>query len=104
MFPLVVAAVDSETEDNWKWFLQNLRKVVAYDHSITFVSDRNPSLVEGIAHGFPFAHHAFCLQHLKANLRDKFSRGHTNEFREMIVMLLHECAYAPTIPIFHMKL
>ena len=81
-FPLAFAVLDSEIEDNWKWFLQNLRKVVAYDRSITFVFNMNPGLAEGVAHVFPFAHHAFCLQHLKENLRDKFSAGYTNEFRE----------------------
>ena len=104
LFPLAFAVVDSETEDNWKWFLRNLRKVVAYDRSVTFVSDRNPGLVDGVADVFPFAHHAFCLQHLKANLRDKFSGGYTNEFRERMVLLLRECAYAPTVPVFHAKL
>ena len=75
-----------------------------YDRSITFVSDKNPGLVEGVAHVFTFSYHALCLRHLKANLRDKFLGGHTNEFREMMVMLLCECAYAPTVPILHTKL
>ena len=81
-----------------------MRKVVAYDRSITFVSDRNPGLVEGVAHIFPSAHHAFCLQHLKENLRDKFSGGYTNEFRQRMGILLRECAYVSTIPVFHVKL
>ena len=31
------------------------------------------------------------------------SGGYTNEFRERMVMMLRECAYAPTIPAFHAK-
>lgn len=79
---------------------------MAYDHPITFISDRDPGrFLEGVACVFLFAHHAFCLQHLEANLRDKLPRGNTNEFRERMVTLLLECAYAPpTIPAFHAKL
>ena len=102
--PLAFAVVDSETEDNWTWFLHNLRKVLVSDRTITFISDRNPSLIEGVSSVFHFAHHAFCLQHPKVNLRDKLSGGYTNEFRERMVMMLREWAYAPTIDTFHAKL
>ncbi|KAH7848815.1 hypothetical protein Vadar_008449 [Vaccinium darrowii] len=49
--------------------------------------------------------HVFCLQHLKHNLRDKFSGcAYTNIFREKIVNKFTECAYAATQPSFHRKL
>ena len=44
---------------------------MAYDRPITFISDRNSGLLEGVARVFLFANHDFYLQHLKANLRDK---------------------------------
>ena len=77
LFPLAFVVVDSEMEDNWTWFLQNLRKVVGSDRTITFISDRNQGLIEAVSSVFYFAHHAFCLQHLKENLRDKLSSGYT---------------------------
>ena len=88
-------------EENWTCFLHNLRKVVGSDCTITFIYNRNPGLIEAVSSVFHFAHHAFCLQHLKANLRDKLSRGYMNEVRERMVMMFRECAYAPTIDAFH---
>ncbi|XP_028080857.1 uncharacterized protein LOC114282111 [Camellia sinensis] len=71
LFPLAFAIVDFETIANWTWFLQHLTKVVSSARTLTFVFDRNAGLLESFPTVFPSAHHAYCLQHLQANLRDK---------------------------------
>ncbi|KAL7214473.1 hypothetical protein ACSBR1_026811 [Camellia fascicularis] len=71
LFPLAYAIVDSENNTNWGWFLQHLANVVPSDRTFTFVSDRNVGLIEAMPTFFPTSHHAFCLQHLQRNLRDK---------------------------------
>ncbi|XP_028080765.1 protein FAR1-RELATED SEQUENCE 4-like [Camellia sinensis] len=95
LFPLAFAIVDSETTTNWTWFLQQLTKVVSSARALTFISDRNIGLLESLPAVFPFTHHAYCLQHLQANLRDKL-RWVDNRVRFGLMVKLRECVYAPT--------
>ncbi|KAL2462165.1 MuDR family transposase [Abeliophyllum distichum] len=105
LYPLAYAVVDSENYDNWLWFLEQLRSIVQSNRELTFVSDRNVGLMEALPKAFPTSNHFFCLQHLKGNLRDKFSGGgFSNSYRERMVWLFRECAHAPTIPLFNQKL
>ncbi|XP_028052805.1 uncharacterized protein LOC114257239 [Camellia sinensis] len=45
---------------------------------------------------FPSAHHGYCLQQLKNNLRDQM-KGIDNGFRDHLVSSLGVCAYEPTM-------
>ncbi|XP_026410466.1 uncharacterized protein LOC113305664 [Papaver somniferum] len=58
-FPLVVALVDSETVNNWEWFLRNLNEVVGDGRPITFLSDRREGLLQGVPLVYPDSFHSF---------------------------------------------
>ncbi|KAK9292967.1 hypothetical protein L1049_020949 [Liquidambar formosana] len=47
--------------------------------------------------------HAYCLHHLKGNLRDKLA-GTPNSYKERMVKLLTECAYALSTTSFNYKI
>ncbi|KAL7247465.1 hypothetical protein ACSBR2_002388 [Camellia fascicularis] len=74
LFPLAFVVVDSENTSNWSWFLQNLAHVLNGDRPLTFTSDRTAGLLKAMPTIFPNTEHAFCLQHLKKNLRDRGRR------------------------------
>ncbi|GMP57126.1 hypothetical protein CsSME_00021343 [Camellia sinensis var. sinensis] len=69
--------------------------VVSSARTLTFVSDHNIGLLESLIAVFPSAHHAYCLQHLQANLRDKL-RWVDNCVRFGLMAKLRECVYALT--------
>ncbi|XP_028122811.1 uncharacterized protein LOC114319946 [Camellia sinensis] len=100
LFPLSYAVVDSENTSNWSWFLHHLAQVVHGDRPLTFVSDRNLGLLEAMPTVFPNAEHAFCLQHLQRNLRDRL-RYTTSMHRARLVSKLRHCAYASTVTAFN---
>ncbi|XP_028104093.1 uncharacterized protein LOC114303140 [Camellia sinensis] len=88
-FPLVMAVVDMETTDSWEWFFMHLSNILLDERPITFISDRNAGLLEALPKVLPTAYHYFCLQHLKANLRDRFSGpSFSNTFRSKIVFFV----------------
>ncbi|XP_028094256.1 uncharacterized protein LOC114294332 [Camellia sinensis] len=100
--PLAMAIVDTETTDSWEWFFMHLSNILLDEKPITFISDRNAGLLEALPKVLPTAYHYFCLQHLKANLRDRFSGpSFSNTFRSRIVFLFSLCAYAPTVGCFN---
>ena len=82
--------------------MEQLSKVLIKDsRSITFISDRNEGILQSVAKVFPTCYHSYCLQHLKNNVRDKFSgKQHSNEFRDKVEHKFVECAYAPTVDLF----
>ncbi|KAL7201146.1 hypothetical protein ACSBR1_032953 [Camellia fascicularis] len=103
LFPVAFAIVDSENQQNWEWFLRNLKEVVGIGRTLTFVSDRHAGLLQSMPIIFPSAHHAFCLLYLQMNLRDRMK--YVNASRKVGLMRkLRECAYAPTIPSFNQKI
>ncbi|KAL7239577.1 hypothetical protein ACSBR2_005471 [Camellia fascicularis] len=99
-FPVCFAVVGSENQDNWRWFLEHLSRIVSPERNVTFVSDRNLGLVEVLPKVFPMAFHAYCLYHLKMNLRHHL-RGMFHGLKEKLITLFGKCAYAPTEETFH---
>ncbi|KAK9290636.1 hypothetical protein L1049_008809 [Liquidambar formosana] len=102
LLPVAFAVVDAESEDNWRWFFENLREIVGDARQLMFISDRNNRLKSALPKIFPIAYHAYCLHHWKMNLRDKV-RGHKS-FKDRMMFLFRECAYAPTKHKFEKKL
>lgn len=93
---MAFGVVDSEDDENWLWFLRKLSGILS-PRPITFITDRHSGLLKGIPEVFPNGHHAYCLQHLKNNLRDKLTGRLSNGFREQVISLFSDCAYAPTL-------
>jgi len=51
-FPLAMGIICHENEDNWKWFLKNLKKMIQEDHQLVFMSDRHQGLILGVGNVF----------------------------------------------------
>ena len=95
LFPLCFGVVDSESNDNWLWFMEKLQTVIEDERVIVFMSDRNVGIKEAISKVFPCSSHGYCLYHLKNNLRSRLAEMNTN-VKENIINLFTRCAYAPT--------
>ncbi|XP_013751169.2 uncharacterized protein LOC106453468 [Brassica napus] len=73
LYPTAFGVVDSENDLAWNWFMRQLNAVIADDHSLAFVSDRNSSIAKAIARVYPQAHHGICIHHLLNNVITYFS-------------------------------
>ncbi|KAK4792168.1 hypothetical protein SAY86_022603 [Trapa natans] len=76
LFPLAVAVVDMETDENWMWFMSELRKLLGMNTEnmprLTILSERQRGMVEAVETHFPSACHGFCLRHVSEHFRDTF--------------------------------
>lgn len=76
MFPVAFAVVDSESDDNWMWFVSELRKMLGVNTDkmpvLTILSERHPQVVEAVELNFPTAFHGFCLRYVSENFREEF--------------------------------
>ena len=79
LFPLAHAVVDAENIDNWDWFLKALHRIIEQhaptflvSGELSFLSDRQKGLLEGVHNNFPDSPHGYCLKHLAENFYKKF--------------------------------
>ena len=81
------------------WFLINLHDALAHqDRNITFISDRNNGLIEGVSKVFPMSAHSYCIHHLQGNIKKKICES--GNFRKKLVQDFMRCAYAVTVDEF----
>ncbi|KAF7141120.1 hypothetical protein RHSIM_Rhsim06G0096200 [Rhododendron simsii] len=96
LYPLAYAIVSSENDEDWLWFLVNLKELLG-GCQVVLVTDRNPSLLNCIIKVFRGDCNAWCLRHLKENF-SKFasSKGLKAERRNTALKLVNDLAYART--------
>ncbi|MQM09807.1 hypothetical protein Taro_042687 [Colocasia esculenta] len=96
LFTVAYSIADSETYDNWVWFLQNLKKALLSDRRIAFLSDRGKGLKEAILDIFPNDHHGYYFQHIMQNFNDQCAGKYAAPFKKLLRKILQRIAYAVT--------
>ncbi|KAL8116946.1 uncharacterized protein LOC141668597 [Apium graveolens] len=98
VFPVAFAVVDAETNDNWHWFLVQLRNALSDCHGITFVADREKGLKESINNIFQDenVHHGYCLHYLSEKLVRDLKGQFSVEVKRLMIEDLFAAAYAGT--------
>ena len=102
MFPLAFAIVVEENDgSSWHWFLSELRQLLETNTEnmpkLTILSNREPSLVNGVEVSFPTAFHGFCIHHLAESFLKEFNSD------SVVVNLFWEAAKCTTEFEFHAK-
>lgn len=75
LFPVAFAVMSEETNSNWYYFLTYLKEAIGTERAITFVSDRNNGIIDGVKDLFPNCFHSYSMVHLKNNLRERLKGG-----------------------------
>ncbi|MQL85859.1 hypothetical protein Taro_018382, partial [Colocasia esculenta] len=96
LFTVAYSIADSETYDNWVWFLQNLKKALLSDRRIAFLSDRGKGLKEAIPDIFPNDHHGYYFQHIMQNFNDQCAGKYAAPFKKLLRKILQCIAYVVT--------
>ncbi|GMH28620.1 hypothetical protein Nepgr_030463 [Nepenthes gracilis] len=101
VFPLAFAVVDSVSNNNWRWFLKELKMAVSLSQPITFVADFHNGLKELLPEIFSDAHHAYCLRYMAEKLNKDLKGRFSHEARRLMVNDFYAAAYAPKLDEFH---
>ncbi|XP_066385070.1 uncharacterized protein [Miscanthus floridulus] len=67
LYHLTFAVFHSETEDNWKWFLQQLRRAIGSPEGLVICTDACKGLETAVGKVFPEAENRECMRHLYSN-------------------------------------
>ncbi|KAF5942121.1 hypothetical protein HYC85_019763, partial [Camellia sinensis] len=101
LFPLAISVVDSDSDENWMWFMSELRKLLGVNTDnmprLTILSERQPGIVEAVETHFPSAFHGFCLRYVSENFRDTFKNS-------KLVNIFWNAVYALTAAEFEGKI
>ncbi|WCJ35209.1 hypothetical protein M5689_016475 [Euphorbia peplus] len=101
LFPLAFGFVDEENDENWMWFLCELRNLMEINAEnmpmLTILSDRQKGIVDAVEANFLTAFHGFCMRHLSESFRKEFNNT-------MLLNLLWEAAHALTAVQFEAKI
>ncbi|CAI9293998.1 unnamed protein product [Lactuca saligna] len=96
VFPVAFAVVDMVSDDNWRWFLEQLKAALITCHGITFVVDRETGIKEAVRGVFreENVHHAYCLRSLSDQLIRDLTGKFSHEVKRLIVDDFYAAAYA----------
>lgn len=100
IFPVAFAVVDVETDDNWHWFLSELKSAVSASQRITFVADFQNGLKKSLAEVFDTCYHCYCLRHLAEKLNKDLKGQFSHEARRFMINDFYAAAYAPKLDAF----
>ncbi|KAA8528161.1 hypothetical protein F0562_035588 [Nyssa sinensis] len=100
VFPVAFAVVDAETDDNWHWFLLELKSAVSTERSITVVADFQKGLRESLHEIFQDWPHGYCLRYLAEKLNKDLKGQFSHEARRLMVQDFYAAAYAPKLEAF----
>ncbi|KAI4301656.1 hypothetical protein L6164_034910 [Bauhinia variegata] len=95
VFPVSFAVVDAESDDNWHWFLLQLKSVLSTSCPITFVADREKGLKKSIAEIFAGSFHGYCLRYLTEQLIRDLKGQFSHEVKRLMIEDIYAAAYAP---------
>ncbi|XP_066361349.1 uncharacterized protein [Miscanthus floridulus] len=72
LYPVALGVFDSETNDNWIWFMTQLREAIGSPRGLAICTDARQAVMVGVAEVFPQAEHRECMFHLVSNFKKKF--------------------------------
>ncbi|TXG63211.1 hypothetical protein EZV62_010205 [Acer yangbiense] len=97
IFPVAFAVVDVLNDDNWHWFLLQLKSALSACQPITFVADRDKGLRQSIFTVFETSYHAYCLHHLIEEFKKDLQGSCTEDDVNVIITHLYDASHAGTI-------
>jgi hypothetical protein len=62
LYPIAFGVADSENDSSWQWFFIQLKKLIADEEDLAFVSDRHFSITKSLEKIYPLASHGICIE------------------------------------------
>jgi transposase-like protein len=73
MFPLAFGFFQSETKDDWIWFMEKLRKSISVLPRLVVCTDAGTCLLDAVKEVFPQAEQRECFRHMVENMKKRFT-------------------------------
>lgn len=101
IFPVSFSVAEAETNDNWLWFLVQLKSAFSMSRTITFVSNKQNGLEEAVAQVFEDSYHGYCVHQLIENFKAELDESWTQEVKDVLVHTFERCVFACKVEEFN---
>ncbi|KAM3305123.1 hypothetical protein P3S67_011989 [Capsicum chacoense] len=72
IFPLAFGIADSENNESYNSFFNQLRNAIRVREQLSILSDRHPAIANAITNIYPDCQHGICIYHTEKNLRKRY--------------------------------
>jgi transposase-like protein len=72
MYSVAFGVMDSETNENWSWFMEKLRAAIGTPPSLVICTDAGQAAMGGVKEAFPIVEHRKCMFHLVNNFKKRW--------------------------------
>ncbi|KAM3221756.1 hypothetical protein P3L10_021026 [Capsicum annuum] len=72
IFPLAFGIADSEKNESYNWFFNQLRHAIGVREQLSILLDRHPAIANAIANVYPECQHGICIYQMEKNLRKRY--------------------------------
>lgn len=73
MYPVAIGVIDSETNENWIWFMERLKEAIGIPAGLAFCTDCGQAVMAGVHEVFPTAEHRECMWHLVQDFKKRYT-------------------------------
>ncbi|BAF08076.1 uncharacterized protein [Oryza sativa Japonica Group] len=95
MFPVALSVVDDESQENWHWFLEQLKASLPVSGELTFISNGKCGLLDEVSLIFPDSYHGYhvnyFIEEFKAQLDDSWSEELKDTMVEHVKKAMYSC-------------
>ena len=73
MYPVCVGVFASEDNENWIWFMENLRQAIGSPRGLAICTDAGQAVMNGVKTIYPEVEHRECMHHLVTNFKKRYT-------------------------------
>ncbi|WVZ49879.1 hypothetical protein U9M48_001202 [Paspalum notatum var. saurae] len=73
MYPVAFGVIDSETSENWSWYMEKLKEAIGTPLGLTISTDCGQAIMGVVSEVFPTAEHRECTWHLVQNFKKRYT-------------------------------
>jgi hypothetical protein len=101
IFPVALAVVDDESQENWHWFLEQLKASLPALGAITFISNGKNGLWDNVALLFPDSCHGYDVNCFVEEYKKQLDDSWSEEVKDTMVEHLKKAIYACKVDEFN---
>lgn len=100
-FPVALAVVDDESQENWHWFLEQLKASLPMPRELTFISTGKSGLWNDVSLIFPDSYHGYNFNFFIEEFKTQLDGSWSEDVKDIMVEHLKKAIYSCTVDEFN---